>query len=78
MTEENRMTVCVMKKVLEDPTGSDDNFGPLKRKLCTFKEHYDDISSQINFVICLGGDRTLLFQGSPPLGMAFYLDPCPS
>lgn len=72
--EENYMMVYVEKTVLGDLTGSDDNFGPLRRKFCTFREDYDDISNQIDFVICLGGDRTPLFQGSMPLVMAFYLD----
>uniref|UniRef100_A0A8D2QEI6 NAD(+) kinase n=1 Tax=Zonotrichia albicollis TaxID=44394 RepID=A0A8D2QEI6_ZONAL len=77
--QENNMIVYVEKKVLEDPAiANDENFGPVKKKFCTFREDYDDISNQIDFIICLGGDGTLLyasslFQGSVPPVMAFHL-----
>ncbi|XP_058408659.1 NAD kinase isoform X1 [Diceros bicornis minor] len=65
LMEENNMIVYVEKKVLEDPAiVSDDNFGPVKKKFCTFREDYDDISNQIDFIICLGGDGTLLYASS--------------
>lgn len=55
LMEENNMIVYVEKKVLEDPALlSDDHFGPVKRKFCTFREDYDDISNQIDLIICLG------------------------
>nr|XP_019567601.1 PREDICTED: NAD kinase isoform X1 [Rhinolophus sinicus] len=79
LMEENNMVVYVEKKVLDDPAiVGDDSFGPVKRKFCTFREDYDDISNQIDFIICLGGDGTLLyasslFQGSVPPVMAFHL-----
>ncbi|XP_028921247.1 NAD kinase isoform X3 [Ornithorhynchus anatinus] len=79
LMEENNMIVYVEKKVLEDPAiVNDENFGPAKKKFCTFREDYDDISNQIDFIICLGGDGTLLyasslFQGSVPPVMAFHL-----
>ncbi|KAI5252945.1 Nad Kinase [Manis pentadactyla] len=79
LSEENNMIVYVEKKVLEDPAiVHDDSFGPVKKKFCTFREDYDDISNQIDFIICLGGDGTLLyasslFQGSVPPVMAFHL-----
>ncbi|XP_006871834.1 PREDICTED: NAD kinase [Chrysochloris asiatica] len=79
LMEENNMIVYVEKKVLEDPAiVSDENFGSVKKKFCTFREDYDDISNQIDFIICLGGDGTLLyasslFQGSVPPVMAFHL-----
>uniref|UniRef100_A0A8D0GPW7 NAD kinase n=1 Tax=Sphenodon punctatus TaxID=8508 RepID=A0A8D0GPW7_SPHPU len=79
LTEENNMIVYVEKKVLEDPAiVNDDSFGPVKKKFCTFSEDYDDIYNQIDFIICLGGDGTLLyasslFQGSVPPVMAFHL-----
>ncbi|XP_061041111.1 NAD kinase isoform X3 [Eubalaena glacialis] len=79
LMEENNMIVYVEKKVLEDPAiVSDDCFGPVKRKFCTFREDYDDISNQIDLIVCLGGDGTLLyasslFQGSVPPVMAFHL-----
>ncbi|KAL0603605.1 NAD kinase [Plecturocebus cupreus] len=76
---ENNMIVYVEKKVLEDPAiASDESFGAVKKKFCTFREDYDDISNRIDFIICLGGDGTLLyasslFQGSVPPVMAFHL-----
>ncbi|XP_037355553.1 NAD kinase [Talpa occidentalis] len=79
LMEETNMVVYVEKKVLEDPAiVSDEDFGPVKKKFCTFREDYDDISNQIDFIICLGGDGTLLyasslFQGSVPPVMAFHL-----
>ncbi|KAM4015157.1 NAD kinase isoform 2-T4 [Anomaloglossus baeobatrachus] len=78
LTEKN-MIVYVEKKVLEDPAiVNDENFGPVKKKFCTFREDFDDISNQIDFIICLGGDGTLLyasslFQDSVPPVMAFHL-----
>ncbi|XP_069774352.1 NAD kinase-like isoform X2 [Narcine bancroftii] len=78
LMEEKEMIVYVEKKVLEDPTiANDESFGPLK-KLCTFREGFDDLSDRIDFIICLGGDGTLLyasslFQGSVPPVMAFHL-----
>ncbi|XP_064423759.1 NAD kinase [Latimeria chalumnae] len=79
LTEEKNMIVYVEKKALEDPAIlNDDSFGPVKKKFCTFREDYDDISKQIDFIICLGGDGTLLyasslFQESVPPVMAFHL-----
>lgn len=79
LMQENSMVVYVEKKVLEDPAiVGDDSFGPVKKRFCTFREDYDDISNQIDFIICLGGDGTLLyasslFQGSVPPVMAFHL-----
>ncbi|XP_068934454.1 NAD kinase isoform X3 [Petaurus breviceps papuanus] len=79
LMEENNMIVYVEKKVLEDPAiVNDEHFGTVKKKFCTFREDYDDISNQIDFIICLGGDGTLLyasslFQGSVPPVMAFHL-----
>ncbi|XP_042336204.1 NAD kinase isoform X2 [Sceloporus undulatus] len=79
LTEVNNMIVYVEKKVLEDPAiMNDDSFGPVKKKFCSFSEDYDDISNQIDFIICLGGDGTLLyasslFPGSVPPVMAFHL-----
>ncbi|XP_072101056.1 NAD kinase-like isoform X2 [Mobula birostris] len=78
LMEEKEMIVYIEKKVLEDPTiANDESFGPLK-KLCTFREGFDDLSDRIDFIICLGGDGTLLyasslFQGSVPPVMAFHL-----
>ncbi|XP_069097113.1 NAD kinase isoform X1 [Pleurodeles waltl] len=79
LTETKGMVVYVEKKVLEDPAIiNDECFAPVKKKFCTFREDYDDISDQIDFIICLGGDGTLLyasslFQNSVPPVMAFHL-----
>ncbi|XP_061625133.1 NAD kinase isoform X2 [Phyllopteryx taeniolatus] len=79
LTEVKNMIVYVEKKVLEDPAISgDDNFGTLTKKFCTFREDLDDISNRVDFIICLGGDGTLLyasslFQESVPPVMAFHL-----
>uniref|UniRef100_A0A665X7F5 NAD(+) kinase n=1 Tax=Echeneis naucrates TaxID=173247 RepID=A0A665X7F5_ECHNA len=79
LTEAKNLIVYVEKKVLEDPAISgDENFGAITKKFCTFREDLDDISNCVDFIICLGGDGTLLyasslFQGSVPPVMAFHL-----
>ncbi|XP_010794175.1 NAD kinase-like [Notothenia coriiceps] len=79
LTEVKEMIVYVEKKVLEDPAISDDeNFGAITEKFCTFRDDLDDISNRVDFIICLGGDGTLLyasslFQESVPPVMAFHL-----
>uniref|UniRef100_A0A8D3EDF9 NAD(+) kinase n=1 Tax=Scophthalmus maximus TaxID=52904 RepID=A0A8D3EDF9_SCOMX len=79
LTEVKNMIVYVEKKVLEDPAISgDENFGAITKKFCTFREDLDDISNCVDFIICLGGDGTLLyasslFQESVPPVMAFHL-----
>merc|ERR1719471_1924980 len=50
----------------------------IKEKLMTFNEQKDDLTDKIDFVLCLGGDGTLLyasslFQQSVPPIMAFHL-----
>uniref|UniRef100_A0A672Z0N3 NAD(+) kinase n=1 Tax=Sphaeramia orbicularis TaxID=375764 RepID=A0A672Z0N3_9TELE len=79
LTEVKNLLVYVEKKVLEDPAISgDENFGAITKKFCTFREDLDDISNRVDFIICLGGDGTLLyasslFQESVPPVMAFHL-----
>ncbi|KAM8864235.1 NAD kinase isoform 1-T1 [Spinachia spinachia] len=79
LTEMKDLIVYVEKKVLEDPAILDDeNFGTTTKKFCTFRDDLDDISNRIDFIICLGGDGTLLyasslFQESVPPVMAFHL-----
>ncbi|MGH0128944.1 UNVERIFIED_CONTAM: hypothetical protein FKN15_057787 [Acipenser sinensis] len=73
------MIVYVERKVLEDPEiANDESFAVVIKKFCTFREDYDDISDRVDFIICLGGDGTLLyasslFQESVPPVMAFHL-----
>ncbi|XP_041130459.1 NAD kinase-like isoform X3 [Polyodon spathula] len=79
LTESKNMIVYVERKVLEDPEiENDESFGAVIKKFCTFREDYDDISDRVDFIICLGGDGTLLyasslFQESVPPVMAFHL-----
>ncbi|XP_029910790.1 NAD kinase isoform X1 [Myripristis murdjan] len=79
LTEVKNMIVYVERKLLEDPAiAGDENFGVIIKKLCTFREDLDDISNRVDFIICLGGDGTLLyasslFQESVPPVMAFHL-----
>ncbi|XP_028850491.1 NAD kinase isoform X1 [Denticeps clupeoides] len=79
LTEQKNMIVYVESKVLEDPAiACDENFAVIKNYFCTFREEFDDISNCVDFIICLGGDGTLLyasslFQESVPPVMAFHL-----
>ncbi|KAM4607238.1 NAD kinase-like isoform 2-T5 [Polymixia lowei] len=79
LTEVKNMLVYVESKVLEDPAiAGDETFGAIIKKFCTFREDLDDISNRVDFIICLGGDGTLLyasslFQESVPPVMAFHL-----
>ncbi|XP_023220271.1 NAD kinase-like isoform X3 [Centruroides sculpturatus] len=76
---EKHMVVFVEASVLEDVhLLSNQMFIPIKDKLSTFKEGTDDLTDKIDFIICLGGDGTLLyasslFQQSVPPVMAFHL-----
>ena len=40
------------------------SFGLIKDKLMTFSENKDDLTDKIDFVVCLGGDGTLLYASS--------------
>ncbi|XP_042155408.1 NAD kinase isoform X2 [Oncorhynchus tshawytscha] len=77
LTEKN-MIVYVERKVLADPViQADESFAAVIQKFCTFREDLDDISNRVDFIICLGGDGTLLyasslFQSVPPV-MSFHL-----
>uniref|UniRef100_A0A4W5KSM0 NAD(+) kinase n=1 Tax=Hucho hucho TaxID=62062 RepID=A0A4W5KSM0_9TELE len=79
LTEQKNMIVYVESKVLADPAiAGDESFGAVIQKFCTFREDLDDISNRVDFIICLGGDGTLLyasslFQESVPPVMAFHL-----
>uniref|UniRef100_A0A3B4BEQ2 NAD(+) kinase n=1 Tax=Periophthalmus magnuspinnatus TaxID=409849 RepID=A0A3B4BEQ2_9GOBI len=79
LTEVKNMLVYVEKKVLQDPSiSADENFAAITKKFCTFREDLDDISNRVDFIICLGGDGTLLyasslFQESVPPVIAFHL-----
>ncbi|CAL4060149.1 unnamed protein product, partial [Meganyctiphanes norvegica] len=76
---DKRMVVFVEAQVLEDPLVINHTCFPvLKDKLMSFREGQDDLTDKIDFIICLGGDGTLLyasslFQQSVPPVMAFHL-----
>lgn len=79
LIQEKHMVVWVEGAVLDDPllTG-DKRFNKIQDKLITFKDGRDDLTDKIDFIICLGGDGTLiyaslLFQKSVPPVMAFHL-----
>lgn len=59
------MVVFVEQSVLDDPLlAKIDSFHPIRDKLCTFNEGQDDLTDKIDFIICLGGDGTLLYASS--------------
>jgi len=76
---EKRMVVFVESAVMDDPLlVQNPGFGNIKDRLMTFSENKDDLTDKIDFVVCLGGDGTLLyasslFQQSVPPIMAFHL-----
>ncbi|EDW71415.1 NAD kinase isoform X1 [Drosophila virilis] len=66
------------RQVHEYYSGVRSRFLALREKLVTFKDGRDDLTDRIDFIVCLGGDGTLLyasqlFQQSVPPVMAFYL-----
>lgn len=69
------MEAAVMEEALLEECTS---FLTVKDKLMTFRDGKDDLTDKIDFIICLGGDGTLLyashlFQQSVPPVMAFHL-----
>jgi len=76
---EKRMVVFVESAVMDDTVLTrNPEFGHIQEKLMTFDEKKDDLTDKIDFVVCLGGDGTLLyasslFQQSVPPIMAFHL-----
>ncbi|XP_014102239.1 NAD kinase isoform X2 [Bactrocera oleae] len=79
LVQEKHMVVWVESAVLDDPLLIEDKkFKNIKEKLVTFKDGRDDLTDRIDFIVCLGGDGTLLyasllFQQSVPPVMAFHL-----
>jgi len=76
---QKRMVVFVEAAVMDDPLLTDNPaFSHVKDKLMTFTEGKDDLTDKIDFIVCLGGDGTLLyasslFQQSVPPVMAFHM-----
>ncbi|KOX79573.1 NAD kinase [Melipona quadrifasciata] len=79
LIEEKRMVVFVEASVLEDPALARDlRFQEVRDRLQTFRDGTDELQDRIDFIVCLGGDGTLLyasllFQQSVPPVMAFHL-----
>ncbi|XP_011058878.1 PREDICTED: NAD kinase-like isoform X1 [Acromyrmex echinatior] len=79
LIEAKRMVVFVEASVLEDPALTrDSRFQSVRDRLQTFRDGTDDLQDKIDFIVCLGGDGTLLyasllFQQSVPPVMAFHL-----
>ncbi|XP_023030891.1 uncharacterized protein LOC6640738 isoform X3 [Drosophila willistoni] len=79
LLQEKNMVVWVESAVLEDSLLNEDvKFKAIRDKLVTFKDGRDDLTDRIDFIVCLGGDGTLLyasllFQQSVPPVMAFHL-----
>ncbi|XP_018351553.1 PREDICTED: NAD kinase-like isoform X3 [Trachymyrmex septentrionalis] len=79
LIEIKQMVVFVEASVLEDPALTrDSRFQSVRDRLQTFRDGTDDLQDKIDFIVCLGGDGTLLyasllFQQSVPPVMAFHL-----
>ncbi|KAL3861986.1 hypothetical protein ACJMK2_007992 [Sinanodonta woodiana] len=81
LIEVRNMIVFLEASVLKDghlTMTKDSNFEKFREQLQTFKEGTDDLTGKIDFIICLGGDGTLLhasslFQQSCPPVMAFHM-----
>ncbi|XP_050424623.1 NAD kinase-like isoform X8 [Adelges cooleyi] len=79
LIHEKSMIVFVEQSVMEDTMlTSNSGFMEVREKLKSFQDGKDDLTDKIDFIICLGGDGTLLyasllFQQSVPPVMAFHL-----
>lgn len=79
LIEEKRMVVFVEAAVMDDHNLDQFTaFSSVKDRLMTFRLGKDDLTDKIDFIVCLGGDGTLLyasqlFQQSVPPVMAFHL-----
>lgn len=59
------MTVFVEASVLEDVhLKNNPLFAPIKDKVKTFRDGKDDLTDKVDFIVCLGGDGTLLYASS--------------
>lgn len=78
LVEEKNMVVFAEETAVDDPVVlQDENFSAVRSKLYIFKEG-DQLDDKIDFIVCMGGDGTLLhasslFQVSCPPVMAFHL-----
>lgn len=59
------MVVHVEAAILDDKVlESNPDFLAVRDKLQVFREGRDDLTDKIDFIICLGGDGTLLYASS--------------
>lgn len=78
LVEEKNMVVFAEETAVDDPVVlQDEKFSAVRSKLYIFKEG-DQLDDKIDFIVCMGGDGTLLhasslFQVSCPPVMAFHL-----
>lgn len=79
LIQEKNMVVYVEKAVFDDAMCTENPVcQALQKQIKTFEEEKDELTNKIDFVICLGGDGTLLyasslFQTSMPPVMAFNM-----
>ncbi|XP_072944758.1 NAD kinase-like isoform X2 [Epargyreus clarus] len=79
LVHDKSMVVFVEAAVLDDTLLAEyGDFTSVRERLMTFRAGTDDLTDKIDFIICLGGDGTLLhasslFQQSVPPVMAFHL-----
>ncbi|XP_050347969.1 NAD kinase-like isoform X8 [Nymphalis io] len=79
LVHDKSMVVFVEAAVLDDTLLKEyGDFSSVRERLMTFRAGTDDLTDKIDFIICLGGDGTLLhasslFQQSVPPVMAFHL-----
>jgi hypothetical protein len=61
-SQEKHMVVFVEQTVMDDTLLiNNPGFSFVKEKLMTFRDGKDDLTDKIDFIICLGGDGTLLY-----------------
>lgn len=61
-SQEKSMIVFVEHSVMEDTMlTSNSGFMEVREKLKSFHDGKDDLTDKIDFIICLGGDGTLLY-----------------
>jgi hypothetical protein len=73
------MVVFVEQTVMDDTLLiNNSGFSVVKDKLMTFRDGKDDLTDKIDFIICLGGDGTLLYASLlfQVTNSLFYLTLC--
>lgn len=77
LVAEKKLTVFVEESVVEENLGHDPSFEAIKDQISVFCSAVD-LANKIDFIICMGGDGTLLhassiFQNSVPPIISFHL-----